>query len=155
MSHLPLYKNNYWGYFPFYFLDHDVSFHVNLCNQGNVWQIRNKGYLRICSIWLLLHGLLKRAWAWVWSWGLPFTNTVALGDFINSLEGLVTCNMGLRTWLMGCRGMKRALCRAPGSAWLCFICRRRSGTLIVKVNLTSSYGNFCTSLKDVSMKCTL
>lgn len=154
MGHLPLHKNNYWGYF--YFLEHDVSFRVNLCNQENVWQVWNKEYLRICSIWLLLHGLLKRAWAWVWSWGLPFTNTVALGDFINSLEGLVTCNMGLRAWLMGCHGMKCALCRehlaVPGSVSSAVTGLALS---IVTVNLTSSHGNFCTSFKDVYMKCAL
>lgn len=50
--------------FVLYFPEHNVSLHVNLCEQGNVWQIQNLKYPRMCSAWLLLHGLVTRAWAW-------------------------------------------------------------------------------------------
>lgn len=43
---LPFSKNDYWGihYILSYFPEYGVSFHVNLCNQGNVWQIHSMAY---------------------------------------------------------------------------------------------------------------
>lgn len=69
-------KNNDWyiHYFLAHFLEHAVLLLVNLCDQRTVWLIQNVGCPRTCSVWLLLHDIVKRAWdwvPWVWSWDLP------------------------------------------------------------------------------------
>lgn len=115
IGHLLFPKNNYWGIhcFRFYFLEHDVSFHVNL------YENKTYGKYKMCNTWenvpfgfaAWLTEESRGLGVWGWIWGLLLLIT-GLAQFSLTLAGLVACTMGVKTWCT--RLWRDSGCSTPG-----------------------------------------
>lgn len=115
IGHLLSPKNNYWGIhcFRFYFLEHDVSFHVNL------YENKTYGKYEMCNTrasvlfgfaaWLTAES--RGLGVWGWSWGRLLLIT-GFAQFSLTLQGLVTCTTGVKTWCT--RLWRDSGCSTPG-----------------------------------------